>query len=202
MGHEGVYAMTPVAPLNHQTAGSQSTDGSHLSGSMGRGSSLSRTSLGGNRGSLVSMGKPTSATLASLAGLFKERDERAVSQAPDAQARSDERTGDFNEAAENSYSLQRVRIVDPNLVYDAINLGRRIDVSWPAEYMRVRGGRSYWKDWIPETGMEGPVVHRWTPCHKDPGRRSHVDRTILLIQIDDKYVPIAESGVQDLGQEV
>ncbi|XP_064214797.1 pecanex-like protein 1 isoform X2 [Tribolium castaneum] len=198
MGHEGVYAMTTVTPLNHQTAGSQSTDGSHLSGSMGRGSSLSRTSLGGNRGSLVSVGKPTSATLASLAGLFKERDERAVSQTPDGQPRNDE----FDETAEKEYSVQRVRIVDPNLVYDAINLGRRIDVTWPTEYMRVRGGRSFWKDWVPETGMEGPVVHRWTPCHKDPGRRSHVDRTILLVQIDDKFVPIAESGVQDLGQEV
>ncbi|XP_063915633.1 pecanex-like protein 1 isoform X1 [Zophobas morio] len=202
MGHEGVYAMTTVTPLNHQTAGSQSTDGSHLSGSMGRGSSLSRTSLGGNRGSLVSVGKPTSATLASLAGLFKEKDERAVSQAPDAQPRNDERTGDFDETAEKEYSVQRVRIVDPNLVYDAINLGRRIDVTWPTEYMRVRGGRSFWKDWVPETGMEGPVVHRWTPCHKDPGKRSHVDRTILLVQIDEKFVPIAESGVQDLGQEV
>jgi hypothetical protein len=202
MGNEGVYAMTTVAPLNHQNAGSQSTDGSHLSGSMGRGSSLSRTSLGGNRGSLVSMGKPTSATLASLAGLFKERDERAVSQAPDAQTRTDERTGDFDETAEKEFSVQRVRIVDPNFVYDGINLGRRIDVSWPTEYMRVRGGRSYWKDWVPEAGMEGPVVHRWTPCHKDPGKRSHVDRTILLVQIDDKFVPVAESGVQDLGQEV
>lgn len=50
-----------------------------------------------------------------------------------------------------------VQIVDPNLVYDAINMGRRIDVTWPTEYMRVRGGRSFWKDWVPESGMEGPV---------------------------------------------
>lgn len=88
------------------------------------------------------------------------------------------------------------------MVYDCINLGRRIDVSWPTEYMRCRGGRSYWKDWVPETGMEGPVVHKWTPCHRDPNKRSHVDRTILLVQIEDKFVPIAESGVQDLGPEV
>lgn len=46
------------------------------------------------------------------------------------------------------------------------------------------------------------MIHRWIPSHKDPGRRSHVDRTILLVQIDDKFVPIADSGVQDLGQEV
>lgn len=46
MGHEGVYAMTPIAALGQHTTGSQSIDGSHLGGSMGRGSSLSRTSLG------------------------------------------------------------------------------------------------------------------------------------------------------------
>lgn len=46
------------------------------------------------------------------------------------------------------------------------------------------------------------VVHRWVPSHRDPNRRSHVDRTILLVKIDDKYVPIAESGTQDLGAEV
>ncbi|KAJ8972889.1 hypothetical protein NQ317_008510 [Molorchus minor] len=198
MGHEGVYAMTPISTLTHHT-GSQSTDGSHLGGSIGRGSSLSRTSLGGNRGSLVSMGKPTSSTLASLAGLFKERDDRTISQAPDAQARTDERLGDTNDTGERECTASRVKIIDPNLVYDAINLGRRIDVMWPTEYMRIRGGRSHWKDWVPETGMEGPVVHKWVPCHKDPNKRSHVDRTILLVQIEDRYVPIAESGVQDLG---
>lgn len=46
------------------------------------------------------------------------------------------------------------------------------------------------------------VVHRWVPYHRDPSRRSHVDRTILLVKIEDKYVPIAEVGVVDLGAEV
>lgn len=46
LGNEGVYAMTPMAVLGHHTAGSQSMEGSHFNGSMGRGSSLSRTSLG------------------------------------------------------------------------------------------------------------------------------------------------------------
>lgn len=119
--------------------------------------------------------------------------------------------------------------MDPNQVYDAINLGRRIDVAWPDESMRQRGGRSYWRDWLPEKGMEGQViifkmhfllfsylslcsncdlfflfkvVHRWVPSHRDPNCRSHVDRVILLVKISDYYVPIAESGVQDLGAEV
>lgn len=97
---------------------------------------------------------------------------------------------------------QRVRIVDPNQVYDAINMGRRIDVAWPDETMRQRGGRSYWRDWLPQKGMEGQVVHRWVPSHRDPNCRSHVDRVILLVKISECYVPIAESGVQDLGAEV
>ncbi|KAJ7389078.1 hypothetical protein OS493_033940 [Desmophyllum pertusum] len=63
---------------------------------------------------------------------------------------------------------QRVRIIDRGQVYDSINLGRRIDVQWPSELMRERGGRSYWKDWNPVAGVEGPVVHRWTPCHRRP----------------------------------
>ena len=42
-------------------------------------------------------------------------------------------------------------------MYDAINLGRRIDVIWPDERMRARGGRSHWRDWWPERGMEGQV---------------------------------------------
>lgn len=56
------------------------------------------------------MGKPTSSTLASLAGLFKERDERSVSQAPDAQSGTDERLGDTNEASEKENIISRARV--------------------------------------------------------------------------------------------
>lgn len=50
-----------------------------------------------------------------------------------------------------------MRIVDANAIYDGLNLGRRIDVIWPEENMRFRGGRSFWKNWVPEEGMEGVV---------------------------------------------
>lgn len=50
-----------------------------------------------------------------------------------------------------------LQIVDPNQVYDCINLGRRIDVVWPDERMRGQGGRSSWGDWVPLPGMEGQV---------------------------------------------
>ena len=98
---------------------------------------------------------------------------------------------------------RRVRLTDVNQVYDTINLGRRIDVQWPSEHMRERGGRNDWKAWCPEIGMEGIVVHRWLPGdHVEPAKRSHVDRVILLVQIGDRFVPVAEAGVEEAGVEV
>lgn len=64
--------------------------------------------LAGNRGSLASMGKPTSSTLASLAGLFKERDERSVSQTPDAQL--EEKSAETDPVDKDTLSKRRVRV--------------------------------------------------------------------------------------------
>jgi hypothetical protein len=87
-------------------------------------------------------------------------------------------------------------------VYDSVNLGRRIDVQWPNEEWRNNGGKNVWSGWYPTQGQEGYVVHRWSPCHKETVKRSHVDKTIVLLQIGDKYVPIGEQGVQYTGAEV
>lgn len=62
------------------------------------------------------MGKPTSSTLASLAGLFKERDERSVSQVPDAQSGTDERLGDTNDGSEKE-NISRVRVYFSQALY-------------------------------------------------------------------------------------
>ena len=83
-----------------------------------------------------------------------------------------------------------------------MNLGRRIDPSWPDPEWRAKGGRNAWHNWIPLEDMEGPVVHRWTPSHRDPFNRSHTDKTILLLKIGDRYVPISEQAVTIIGPEV
>ncbi|XP_033209736.1 pecanex-like protein 1 isoform X3 [Belonocnema kinseyi] len=199
-GNDGVYAMTTYnihsgySQSGHNTSASQSMDSGYQIGiSTGRGSlgRVNAGSLAGNRGSLVSVGKPTSSTLASLAGLLSSSEIRTESKIETS----------FTAKIEKEV-FQRVRIIDPNQVYDAINLGRRIDVIWPDEKIRQLGGRSGWQNWVPERGMEGCVVHRWSPNHRDPNRRSHVDKVILLVKIDEKYVPISEQGVKDLGAEV
>lgn len=51
----------------------------------------------------------------------------------------------------------KVVIVDASGVYDCINLGRRIDVTWPSAYQRQRGGRNAWGTWAPQQGMDGQV---------------------------------------------
>uniref|UniRef100_A0A672L4F2 Pecanex-like protein n=1 Tax=Sinocyclocheilus grahami TaxID=75366 RepID=A0A672L4F2_SINGR len=91
---------------------------------------------------------------------------------------------------------------NPSQVLDVMNHPKRKELVWPDESMRLRSGRNFWRDWSPLEGMEGHVVHRWVPCSRDPVSRSHIDKTILLVQVDDKLVPIIEMGVIELGAEV
>lgn len=85
-------------------------------------------------------------------------------------------------------------------IYDCLDLGRRIDVVWPSEKMRANGGRLSWKNWTPCVGMVGYVVHYWLPNHADQRFRSHVNRTLYLIEIGDHYVPVGEFGVRQYHQ--
>ncbi|XP_062378734.1 LOW QUALITY PROTEIN: pecanex-like protein 1 [Sardina pilchardus] len=96
----------------------------------------------------------------------------------------------------------RVQIVDVGQVLEVINMSKRKELQWPDECVRLRSGRNYWRDWSPHEGMEGHVIHRWVPCSRDPATRSHMDRAILLVQVEEKLVPIVEMGVIELGAEV
>jgi len=42
-------------------------------------------------------------------------------------------------------------------------------------------------------------VHKWVPCHREPLRRSHVDKTIVLLKIGERYVPIVESATASVS---
>lgn len=92
---------------------------------------------------------------------------------------------------------RKVIIVDAGEIYDYLDMGRRIDVSWPTETMRLAGGRSSWKEWLPQEGMVGYIVHYWQPNHPDNNFRSNFNRTLYLIQIGDRFVPVGENGVKE-----
>lgn len=92
---------------------------------------------------------------------------------------------------------RKVIIVDAGEIYDCLDLGRRIDVVWPNETMRSSGGRSSWKEWTPQEGMVGFIVHYWQPNHPDAHFRSNFNRTLFLLQIGDRYVPVGETGVKE-----
>ena len=36
----------------------------------------------------------------------------------------------------------------------------------------------------------------WVPCHREAIFRSHVDKTIVLLKLGERYVPIVESAVK------
>nr|XP_021530718.1 pecanex-like protein 1 isoform X5 [Aotus nancymaae] len=120
---------------------------------------------------------------------------------------TDAQPGNTLSPANNSHTrkgevIYRVQIVDPGQILEGINLSKRKELQWPDEGIRLKAGRNSWKDWSPQEGMEGHVIHRWVPCSRDPGTRSHIDKAVLLVQIDDKYVTVIETGVLELGAEV
>uniref|UniRef100_A0A8C9WXK7 Pecanex-like protein n=1 Tax=Sander lucioperca TaxID=283035 RepID=A0A8C9WXK7_SANLU len=103
---------------------------------------------------------------------------------------------------QTSFLCAVAQVADVGQVLENINLSKRKELQWPDETMRLRAGRTCWRDWSPLEGMEGHVIHRWVPCSRDPANRSHIDKTILLVQVEDKIVPIFETGVIELGAEV
>lgn len=122
--------------------------------------------------------------------------------------------GSLLAGAESAQSLKgspptaRRQIKDVSLIYESLDkplgvTGQTV-VVWPEEDWRRRGGRIGWKEWRPEKGLEGSVVHRWTPSNPDHTKRSHMDKVILLLRVLDGkyYVPVAEAGVVNVGDEV
>ncbi|XP_070105788.1 pecanex-like protein 1 isoform X12 [Equus przewalskii] len=87
-----------------------------------------------------------------------------------------------NSHAKKGEVIYRVQIVDPSQILDGINLSKRKELQWPDEGVRLKAGRNSWKDWSPQEGMEGHVIHRWVPCSRDPdtGKRGESRRCLKV----------------------
>nr|XP_014685660.2 pecanex-like protein 1 isoform X14 [Equus asinus] len=81
-----------------------------------------------------------------------------------------------NSHAKKGEVIYRVQIVDPSQILDGINLSKRKELQWPDEGVRLKAGRNSWKDWSPQEGMEGHVIHRWVPCSRDPDTGKREER--------------------------
>ena len=46
------------------------------------------------------------------------------------------------------------------------------------------------------------IVHKWTPCHRELVKRSHVDKTIILLHIGERFVPIVETGTEIIKESL
>ena len=55
------------------------------------------------------------------------------------------------------YTNRLSQIMDVNQVLENINLSKRKELQWPDETVRLRAGRTCWRDWSPLEGMEGHV---------------------------------------------
>lgn len=51
------------------------------------------------------------------------------------------------------------------------------------------------------THFETLFIHRWIPCHRETAKRSHVDKTIALLKIGERYVPIVETAIEDIKED-
>ena len=87
------------------------------------------------------------------------------------------------------------QIIDTSFVFSNMNLDQRLSLNWPNDEWRAKGGRNGWKDWFPPVGSVGRVVHVWRPFHPDPVCRTILDKTMFLLEIDGRFVPVAEAGL-------
>lgn len=98
-----------------------------------------------------------------------------------------------------SFEHQRVVIKEISSSLECAGDGNK-DLEWPSHEMKDKARREAWGDWAPFEGLTGEVVHRWEPLHSDPRYRSNLEKPILLLKIEDKYLTILESNVTYLPE--
>jgi hypothetical protein len=80
----------------------------------------------------------------------------------------------------------KVRITDGGQIYDALNT--TTCVKWPSTDVKKRAGRDAWKDFAPNSGLEGTVVAALDHCDHQT--------LVVLVAVDDYIVPVTSKGVE------
>ena len=94
---------------------------------------------------------------------------------------------------------KRVSLTNSAEIFDSFKMNW---LKWrPEDQPRAeKAMKSHWKNWRPQEGMEGEVVHEWRPFHIDPVQRSHIDKVILLVRMEEEdfYILVREQGVKEM----
>ena len=148
---------------------------------------------GGVAGTEGGVGPQHSESVDSLTGMQYGAGEGAqpyVDPFPDSDSDSDEQLW------RPMWVSKTVVITDENEIFDSINPGW---LCWPEPDLALKAGKSHWKSWRPQKGMEGEVVHEWRPFHIEAVKRSHIDKVLVLLKMaNDCYVLIREQGIKEV----
>ena len=94
---------------------------------------------------------------------------------------------------------KRVRVTNTAEIFEDF---RRSWLKWRPEDQHCvdKAMKSHWKSWRPLEGMDGEVVHEWRPFHIEAVKRSHIDKVILLVKMEEEdiYILVREQGVAEV----
>jgi len=147
-------------------------------------------------GPLVTSTVQRSTSVDSLTGLRFTRTAAATGADNTSIASNDSVTEFMNQMMKHKWISKTVVISDVAQVQDSISDRwlKSPDPSW-----LKNGNKKAWQDWYPEEGMTGIVVHEWKPSHPKIEYRSHLGKIIVLMEIENHFVPIIEDGITDIS---
>lgn len=94
---------------------------------------------------------------------------------------------------------KQVVITNVEEVFETFNEGW---LQWPDKSWLRKSLKTSWKYWYPVEGVtSGEVIHEWRPFHITATSRSHIDKVILLVRVNEcnNYLLIKEQGVQAIS---
>ena len=94
---------------------------------------------------------------------------------------------------------KQVVLTNVEEVFETFNEGW---LQWPDKSWLRKSLKTSWKYWYPVEGItSGEVIHEWRPFHITATSRSHIDKVILLVRVNEcnNYLLIKEQGVQAIS---
>ncbi|HAI69485.1 MAG TPA: hypothetical protein DCM38_08625 [Gammaproteobacteria bacterium] len=86
---------------------------------------------------------------------------------------------------------KKAQITDVGQIYELINTTDCL--IWPSLDMKEKGGKDGWESFYPKKGEIGIVLEEMKHCH--------FENNVLILEMDQYYVPISSVGVQIMSED-